>query len=374
MSDKKINVLELIGDLGYGGDTATVLNAIGGLDDNDIHVDFITHKMGGRCIATFVERLRDEGHRVAILDGDVRKLKLGYPKAFRAAVEKMGVQYDVLHTHTSLQSGIALGVAKRMGIPVRICHSHAGTIQRKASGLQRALFEAPLRMECLRNATTLVACSKAAGDFLFGSHSYELIYNGVDTDAIGVAAEGGSGKVRAELSCGDNTVLIGQVARFSSMKNQSFTLELAKAFKNNSHYAFVLVGDGTNLGVLKREAQEQGLKNIFFTGRRDDVPAIMGALDCLLLPSMLGEGFPMTILEAVAAGTPCVISDNVTDEVCMLGGSFAKRLPLVPELWVRELSMRGRKHTGAVDVGREALARNGLDLDSFRSQWASLYR
>ena len=371
LSAKQINVLQLIGALGFGGDTTAVLNAVGAYRDDEVHVDFITHN---RAVPSFVEKMRSEGHRVAVLDGDVRKLKLGYAKAFRVAVEEMGVQYDVLHTHTSLQSGIALGAAKRMGIPVRICHSHAGTIQRKASGLQRALFEAPLRRECLRNATTLVACSKAAGDFLFGSQPYELIYNGIDAAAIGAAAEGGSAKVRAELGCRDDSVLIGQIARFSPMKNQAFTIELAKALNNDTRYVFVLVGDGTNLEPLKREAHEQGLKNVRFSGRRDDVPAIMGALDAMLLPSMPGEGFPMTILEAVAAGTPCVISDNVTDEVCMLGDSFVRRLPLDLQLWTRELSMCGRKHTGGVDAGREALVRNGLDLDSFRSQWASLYR
>lgn len=371
MSAKRINVLQLIGALGCGGDTSAVLNAVGAYADDEIHVDFITHE---RAVPSFVEKMRNEGHRVAVLDGDVRKLKLGYSKAFVNAVEETGVQYDVLHTHTSLQSGIALGAAKRMGIPVRVCHSHVGTIQRKASGLQRALFESPLRRACLRNATTLVGCSKAAGDFLFGAHPYELIYNGIDVDSIGAAARSGAEKVRNEMGCGNDTLLIGHVARFSPMKNQAFTLELAKAFKSDSRYVFVLVGDGTNFGVLKREAQEQGLKNVLFTGRRDDVPAIMGALDCLLLPSMPGEGFPMTILEAVAAGTPCVISDNVTDEVCMLGDSFVKRLPLDLELWTRGLSACERRSDNTVDMGRDTLVRNGLDLDSFRSRWARLYR
>ena len=371
LSARRINVLELIGCLGYGGDTTAVLNGVNGFDDGELHVDFVTHK---NALPEYVQSLRANGHKVAVLDGNVRQLKLGYADAFRRAVENMGVKYDVLHTHTSLQSGIALGVAKRMGISKRICHSHVGAIQSKTTALQRALFEGAMRRACLHNATELVACSKAAGEFLFRDNPYRLIYNGVDAAAIGAAAEGGSAKVRAELGCRDDSVLIGQIARFSPMKNQAFTIELAKALVNDSRYVFVLVGDGTNLEPLKREAYEQGLKNVRFIGRRDDVPAIMGALDAMLLPSMPGEGFPMTILEAVAAGTPCVISDNVTDEVCMLGDSFVRRLPLDLQLWTREVSTCGRKHAGGVDAGREALVRNGLDIDSFRSQWASLYR
>ena len=371
MDARQINVLQLIGRLGRGGDTTAVLNAIEAYDDEEIHVDFITHN---GAVPSFVEKVRSEGHRVCVLDGDVRMLKLGYSKAFQRAVEDMGVQYDVLHAHTALQSSIALGVAKRMGIPNRICHSHVGAIQRKASGFQRVLFESSLRRECLRNATAHVACSQAAGDFLFGSKPYKLIYNGVDQNSIGVSAEIGASKVREELGCDDDVLLIGQVARFSPMKNQSFVLGIAEALKNDSHYMFVLVGDGETLESSKQETRERGLKNVHFVGRRNDVPAIMGALACLILPSMPGEGFPMTVLEAVAAGTPCVISNNVSDEICMLGASFVRRLPLDKGAWLRELAACGRKAAGAGEKGRDALMCNGLDLDSFRSQWASLYR
>ena len=370
MSARRINVLQLIGHLGRGGDTTAVLNAISGYDDS-VNVDFITHD---KAVPSCVERLQAEGHKIAFLEGDVRKLKLCYASAFRRAVEGLGVKYDVLHTHTSLQSGIALGVAKRMGIPKRICHSHVGAIQRRPTGFQRALLEEPLRKECIRNATDLAACSKVAGDFLFGARPYKLIYNGVDEASISLEAAKSAGVVRAELGCGEDTILVGQVARFSPMKNQAFTLALAKAFADDSRYKFVLVGDGVDFEPLKQMTHEAGLSNVRFTGRRGDVPAVMGALDCLLLPSLPGEGLPMIVLEAVAAGTPCMISNNVTDELCMLGQSFVKRLPLDVNLWRRGIAAFGRKRDNAAEEGCGALIRNGLNLDSFRSQWANLYR
>lgn len=374
MGSKPTNVLELIGCLGWGGDTTAVLNAIDGFDNSEIHVDFITHARAVKTNAAFVERLRDEGHKVAVLDGDVRMLKLGYAGAFRRAVEGLGVRYDVLHAHTSLQSGIPLGVAKKMGIPRRICHSHTGMIQRKTSTLQRALFEKPLRGMCVRNATDLVACSKVAGDFLYGSRPYKTLYNGIDTDRISSVPLNAVNALRVELGCAEDTVLIGHIASFRDMKNQTFTLRLAEAFKGDPGYCFVLVGAGNNFEAISREVVERGLTNVRILGRRDDVAVIMNALDCMILPSLLGEGFPMTVLEAVAAGTPCVISDNITAELLMLGDSFVKQLPLHEDSWCSDLRTFTRKGSNAPAAGCASLAENGLDLNSFRSHWASLYR
>jgi glycosyltransferase involved in cell wall biosynthesis len=53
---------------------------------------------------------------------------------------------------------------------------------------------------------------------------------------------------------------------------------------------------------------------VIFTGVRSDVPDILQAMDVLLFPSFY-EGLPGVVLEAQAAGLPCIISDKITDEV-----------------------------------------------------------
>lgn len=62
-------------------------------------------------------------------------------------------------------------------------------------------------------------------------------------------------------------------------------------------------------------------------GRRTDIPILMKTFDCVILPSLPGEGFPVTMIEAQAAGCHCIISENVTREV-EVGLKLVESLPL----------------------------------------------
>lgn len=59
------------------------------------------------------------------------------------------------------------------------------------------------------------------------------------------------------------------------------------------------------------KVEELGLRNnVSFLGIRSDVNILMMGMDCFLMPSLY-EGLPVAIVEAQAAGLPCVISENV---------------------------------------------------------------
>jgi glycosyltransferase involved in cell wall biosynthesis len=108
------------------------------------------------------------------------------------------------------------------------------------------------------------------------------------------------------------------VARLEPVKDQAMLLRAFAAVRAVVPQArLCLVGDGSLRGSLERQAIAAGLGDaVMFLGQRADVEAILPAFDVFALSSS-SEGLPLTILEAMAAGLPCVATDvgAVTDAV-----------------------------------------------------------
>ena len=79
----------------------------------------------------------------------------------------------------------------------------------------------------------------------------------------------------------------------------------------------LLVGQGEEEEHIREIVIRQGLDNrVIFAGVRNDIDRLMQGMDVFVLPSLF-EGLPVTMIEAQAAGLPCVISDKITKE-CIL--------------------------------------------------------
>ena len=106
-------------------------------------------------------------------------------------------------------------------------------------------------------------------------------------------------------------------------KNHKKLLNIYKAaLQKQQNVKLVLVGDG----ALKREIEEQAQKenlDVLFVGLSQVVEQWLQAMDVMVFPSLF-EGLPLGLVEAQAAGLPCVLSDTispmskVTDDVTFL--------------------------------------------------------
>ncbi len=137
------------------------------------------------------------------------------------------------------------------------------------------------------------------------------IYNGVDVARFQPAAgHGADGALPAGFAA-DDSIVMGTVGRMHGVKDQ---LNLARAFialqsllpENAARLRLVMVGEGPLRGECQTLLTEAGLASqVWLPGARDDVPALLGALDLFVLPSR-AEGISNTILEAMASGLPVV--------------------------------------------------------------------
>ncbi len=133
------------------------------------------------------------------------------------------------------------------------------------------------------------------------------IYNGVASAKFGEYPPGAS---RVALGFTLDDQVVGTVARLIPGKGINTLLEaMSLVAKIVPRLHLVIVGDGPERSKLEQYSQGLGLNGkVKFLGWRDDVPALMGGWDCFALPS-LGEGFSLSVLEAMASRLPVVVSD-----------------------------------------------------------------
>jgi glycosyltransferase involved in cell wall biosynthesis len=113
--------------------------------------------------------------------------------------------------------------------------------------------------------------------------------------------------MRTEWRCQPGDIFLGCVARLEQQKDPLFALELLRQLP--AHVKLVWVGDGRLRGDFERMIQHYGLSTrVFLEGWRTDARQRLAGFDIFLLPSEY-EGFPFAVLEAMAAGLPCVVSD-----------------------------------------------------------------
>ncbi len=357
----KIYILQVIPALTFGGISSVVMNWYRHLDKTKYQFDFITFSDG-----PLREEINQLGGKIYLLP-TLRQAPLTYLKQLTALFgsEK---SYDAIHVHNSFKNGVMLWLAKRAGIPVRICHSHTSGVENKWL-LPAFSF---LRWLAKSQSTAHVACGQQAGQFLFGQQAFEVINN-----AIAVQRFSGSvatvADMRQKYQLPPDKLLVLHVGRFSIVKNHQFLLSLALDTKLTANVHFVCIGEGPLKAEFIENIDQQRLSDRFSVLKANqDVAALLAHASAFIMPSLF-EGVSVALLEAQAARLPCLISDTIAPE-CDMGLGLVDFLPLGATIaWLNRLNQLGQNEVTVEQVAN-AFDDKGYSIQSILVQLDRLYQ
>lgn len=112
---------------------------------------------------------------------------------------------------------------------------------------------------------------------------------------------------RRELNMADDDIIILSVGELNANKNNKVIIEAMSKLKNKKIHYF-LCGTGDLKEQMMMQAESCGIsENVHFLGFRSDVKELYSAADIFVMPS-LREGLSRSLMEAMSAGLPCVVS------------------------------------------------------------------
>ena len=257
-------------------------------------VDFVCLKDG-----IFAEKRKA---RDAALHSFPMRSKLDVGLAFRLARLARRDGYQLIHTHTRRAALVGQMASLLAGIPM-IHHLHSPSDQDTEDGWRNACNSMVEKLSLLR-AGTLIPVSKSLEKYLLDR---EYTPQRIRTVLNGVPVQD---KARKLLVPGDPLV-VGTVALFRPRKGVEVLLKaMAQLRQTGQNVRLHAVGPFETAEYQESVLQlvrELGLQEqVHWTGFTGDVAAEFPNMHVFVLPSLFGEGMPMVVLEAMAAGLPVV--------------------------------------------------------------------
>lgn len=334
-----IRVLHVFGATNLGGAESRVMDLYRTIDKTKVQFDFVIHT-DKECY--FDKEIIELGGRIFHVPPFRVYNIFSYKRAFRELFEEHS-EFKVVHGHMTSTASIYLPIAKKAGIRTTIAHARSAGVDKGVKGRLTRF----LRRNLAKKADVLLACSKLAGQAVFGRKAWEngrVIFVPNAIEALKYRYDQNvREQVRKELGLEDKLV-IGHVGSFRYAKNHEYLInvfgEILKLYaerKMDKNSELVLLGEGKLMDGVKRQVERLGISDhVLFLGNRRDVWKYYQAFDYIIFPSRY-EGMPGTIVEAQVAGVKCLISDRISDDTIYTDLVKQKDIDLDPEKWAREV-------------------------------------
>ena len=329
MSEKPKRILHIVGTMNLGGQETFIMNLYRKIDRSKIQFDFVVHSKEKQF---YEEEIKQLGGRIYKIDSMSKNLFCHMKTLYHILKDN---RYAIIHRHTN--SSIIwfdLLVAKMAKVQKIIVHSHSSSSKsRIIHKICRSIMNLFIDIR--------LACSKEAGEWLFGKKKFEVIPNGIDLKKYRFNEEKRE-ELRKQMRI-EGQFVIGHIGRFSSEKNQDFLIDILNRIKNKKkNVVLIFIGDGEEREKIQKKAIEYEVNNeVKFLGNRKNVFELLNIFDVFAFPSIY-EGLPLTLLEVQANGLNAIISSQISNEVILT--DLVEKLPLNNiEEWIDSILKKKRK-------------------------------
>ena len=240
---------------------------------------------------------------------NIREVRQAYQNA---CAELRSDDYTAIHCNTPIGGFVGRVAGKKCNIGKVIYQAHGFHFYNGAPFVNWLLYY-PVERLLARWTDAIITINHE--DYSFAQKKMKLrkggkVYYvpgvGIDTERF-APDEAVRQSKRQELGLSDDDVMLISAGDLNKNKNNTVLVSALSKLQNKKIHYF-LCGVGDKEKDLRQQAQEAGLsENVHFLGYRRDMKELLQAADVFVMPS-LREGLSRSIMEAMSAGLPCVVS------------------------------------------------------------------
>ncbi len=338
---EKITVAHVAGGLTTGGVESVIYQYVSHMPSDRYNWIYVSYDTPDQTVQ---KRFEQKGFRVY----SVTKKKENF---FKSCWEVFHIfkenKVQIVHSHMTLMCFVTNILGLAAGAKVRISHSHLVLSPDMGKRILYWFFKKLTTW----TATTLFACSTAAGEYLYGKRNMSagqviIMNNALDCEAFCFDYDTRE-RLRETYGLKGKTVL-GNVGRFTEQKNQEFLIQTFKKYQETDPESrLILVGDGPLMDAMKQLTINLEIENkVLFVGSTSKANEWYMAMDVFVFPSLY-EGLGIAALEAQAAGLPVLMSSEVPKEAVLTDQVISYPLEAGAEEWARQIQICREKGRGA---------------------------
>ncbi len=308
---------------GINGIATSAMNLYRHLDRDLIQWDFLMRKefLNGHhksWLMTFEEEIRDLGGRVWYADYS----RTDTPPYTRKIIKRRLTEDPAImgvHVHDVGNNIYPLWAADQLGKPVKVIQFHSACPRSQAEEiLQHRSRRLKTRFRMISgDQFDRFACSDLGGLTGFGELPFEVLPNGTELEKFAYNPVFRQ-VIRASMGIEEDAPVIGFAGMLYEVKQPLFVLQVFEQFlKLESKAHLIMLGSGPDLQEACNYCKEHHLMGrAHLLGLQRGMDLFYSVMDLLLCPSQR-EGFPNVLVEAQCAGVSCLVSDEITDMVCL---------------------------------------------------------